>query len=512
MPPPRAALAALRRDLKALRAARLLTAPREATHPQYRDDPLGYIRDVLHVTLSPGQTEAVKKLLQHPRRLLVSSGHSVGKSLLVACLVCWFFDSRAVGTCVTTAPKLQQVVDIVWKEVRGLRARAGLPDCWSGPKAPRLETAPDHVAYGITARDATSFQGQHSPGGLLFIFDEAEGIDHDFFRAVKTMLDDQSYFVAIYNPTGGSGTATHEAERQADEHGLYLRHTLSCLDHPNVIAQARGEVAPIPGAITLEQLRMMLLEDSITLGETDEHQPGDVTLCGVRYRPGPIAGARCLGRRPLLSRSGVWNEELWARVLATRFTPRPEWGVVIGCDVARYGDNQTVIMVRKGYCALHAEVHSKQSTEVTARQLREVCNRFADAANPERRIPCLIDEGGVGSGVIDQADGHLFVPVNASRKPHDAKRYVNVRSELWFTGRAAALAGCLDLHRLNPALLSRLREELMATQYEVIDGTDKIWVSSKDEAVERLKRSPDVADALNLSLYSPALQPRRGEK
>lgn len=507
MPSPRAALDHIRRRLAALSRPRV--AARPCPFPQYRDDPLTYIRVVLKITLSPGQVEAIRKLLAPPRRLLVSSGHSVGKSMLVACLVCWFFDTRAVGTCVTTAPKLQQVVDIVWKEVRGLRARAGLPDCWSGPKTPRLETTPDHVAYGITARDATSFQGQHSPGGLLFIFDEAEGIDADFFRAVKTMLDDQSYFVAIYNPTGGSGTATHEAERQADEHGLYARHTLSCLDHPNVVAQAGGGVAPIPGAITLEQLRMMLLEDSITLGESDEHQPGDVTLQGVRYRPGPIAGARCLGRRPLLSRSGVWNEELWQRVLANRFAVRPEWGVAVGCDVARYGDCQTVIVVRKGWCVLHAEVHSKQSTDVTARQIREACHRFADAHNDERKIPCMIDEGGVGGGVIDQAQGYLFVPVNASKRPRNPDRYLNVRAELWFAAREAALRGCMDVSRLDPAFLSRLRAELMATQYEVIDGTDKIRVSSKEDAEEELRRSPDAADALNLSYYAAAA-PKRG--
>ena len=493
------------------RALKLLTAEADrrarskpaADLARYRDDPAGYCRDVLGITLTPGQREVLDSLVSPPRRVLASSGHSVGKSVLAACLVCWFFDTRESGICLTTAPTKRQVESILWKEVRTLRHRAGLPDRWAGPKTPRLETTPDHYAAGFTARDATRFQGHHSPGGLLVVFDEAEGIDPEFYQAVKTMLDDESYFLAIYNPTGGSGTATHEAERQADEHGSFRRVTLSCLEHPNVRAQERGEPAPIPGAITLEQLRQMLLEDSMVLGPADAPEGGDVALAGARYRPGPIAQARCLGRRPSLSTSGVWSEQLWERVLATRFDVRPEWPVSIGCDVARYGDNNTVMVVRKGYCLLHAEVHSKIPTNVTAQKLRELCARFKDPHNPERRIPCLIDEGGVGSGVIDQADNYLFVPVNASYKPRNPKRYKNVRAELWFTAREAALRGCLDVSRLHPSVLSRLRAELMAARYEVVPGSDRLAVTEKADAVAVLKRSPDLADAFNLACYPP---------
>lgn len=512
MPAPLAALARIRRKLDLIRDR---SAP-TAFFPQYRDDPLGFIRDVLGITLTPGQIAVVQALLLPPRRVLCSSGHSVGKSLLSACLVLWFFFSRSTGTAVTTAPTLHQVQSIVWKEVRRLAAEAKLPDCWAGPKAPCLETAPHHTAFGITAVSATAFQGQHNAGGQLFVFDEAEAIDADFFRAVRTMLDDESFLLVIYNPTGGSGTATHEAERQADEHGDYTRKTLSCLDHPNVLSQLAGGPLVIQGAITLTQLRSMLREDSLLLGPGDEPASGDVELSGSalpapeRYRPGPIAGARCLGRRPLIATAGVWNEELWSRVLAARFEIRPEWPVVIGCDVARYGDCSTVIVVRKGYCVLDAQVCSQQDTAVTARKIREACHRFADGHNPEHTIPCLIDEGGVGSGVIDQAGGYLFVPVNASKRPHEPKRYVNVRAELWFKSREAALQNCLDVSRLPVAILTRLRQELLACQYEIVEGTDRVRVSSKEDAVEQLKRSPDLADAFNLCCYTPALPGKRG--
>lgn len=437
-----------------------------------------------------------------PRKVMASAGHSVGKTFLGACLVNWWFDTRPEGICITTAPTDRQVRDLLWAEVRKLRGRAGLPDDFVGPKLPRLETGPEHYAYGFTARDATAFQGRHSPGGVLIIFDEAEGIEAPFWQALGTMLDDNSAFVAFYNPTE-PGSACHLAEQRADEHGVMRRTALSCLDHPNVAAQMRGEEAPIPGAITLDQLRAMLLEDSMVLGAKDAPEPGDVSLAGVRYRPGPIAEARCLGRRPTSATTGLYGEALWSRLIGTRISIDPFWPVAIGCDVARYGDDSTVMMVRKGLALLHGETAVKQSTKQTAQRLRELCEEFRDQHNEPKKIPVQIDEGGIGGGVIDQADGYHFLAVNASRKPRNEARYMNVRSELWFNAREPALGGQLDISRLPAQMLARLKLELMVAKYRVLPGTDKLVVTTKEEMKALLGRSPDVADCYNLTLYPP---------
>lgn len=472
----------------------------------YRDDPLGYTRDVLGITLTPPQVRVVERMLSE-RRVLVSSGHSVGKSLLAACLVCWFFDTRSIGIVLTTAPTKRQVETILWKEVRTLRRRAGLPDQFAGPRAPHLFAAPDHYAMGFTARDANRFQGHHSPGGLLVIFDEAEGLDDaEFYRALKTMLDRDSYFLAIYNPTGGSGTPTHLAEQQADEQGLYARDCLSCLEHPNVISQEAGGDVLIPGAIDREQLLAMLLEDSVVLGETDPEAPGDVRLAGRRFRAGPIAGARCLGRRADVAVATVWWEELWRLTLANRTPINPLWPVVVGCDVARFGDDQTAIVVRKGVCAMHAETHAKLTSTAVAMRCKEICHRFKDDHNPERRIPVLVDDtGGFGGGVVDQAGDYHFVGINASRKPMNPARYVNTRAELWFMLREAAmqrdrLTALIDLSRLDVAIQKRLKMELIATRYKV-NRKNQYEVLSKEDTKQLLGRSPDLADAMNLAFY-----------
>lgn len=493
----------LAKHLKYLRRRRkdILSSPeKETVYEGYRDDPLGFAQNILKLQLTPDQQSVLEAVQKPPYRVLCSSGHSVGKTLTGAVLVLWWYYTRPVSICITTAPTDRQVKDLLWKEVRLLAFRAGLPDHFVGPKIPRLESSSDHFAHGYTARDNTRFQGHHSPGGILVIFDEAEAIDASYWQSLKTMLDDQSRFVAFYNPTE-QGSATHQAEEHAESYGSYHLLNLSCLSHPNIKAGIQGKEPTILGAINLNQLREMLLEDSTLLPPGEPKLPTDVNLGHEWFRPGPIATSRCLGLRAKQSSTGLWSEELWDRLLATRIEIKPHWPVSIGCDVGRYGDDHTVIVVRKGYCITHVESHVKQSTTQIANRLRELCYTFRDAANPEKSIVCKIDEGGVGGGVIDQNEGYRFIPVNASRTPINPARYPRTRDELWFLARHAALEGVLDISRMHEMYRRRLRQELFAVHYQVLPGSDQMQVTSKKEIKAKLGRSPDLADAFCLCLY-----------
>jgi hypothetical protein len=177
--------------------------------------------------------------------------------------------------------------------------------------------------------------------------------------------------------------------------------------------------------------------------------------------------------------------------------------VAIGCDVARYGDDQSVIFVRKGKVLLHAELHVKQNTSFVAQRLRELCEEYKDSANAPKLIPCLIDEGGIGGGVVDQNGGYLFVPVNAACSPRRGDRFKNVRAELWFGPRDFLKGDVLDIHRIPKTYLIRLKQELLVATYKVLPENGKIAIQSKDDMKAILGRSPDLADAFNLCLYPP---------
>src|ERR1700726_2279955 len=149
---------------------------------KYRNYPVEYAQQILKADLTETQMEILDSLTIHPFKTLVKSGHEVGKSHVMACAASWWFDTRVPSIVLTTAPKYSQVKDVLWKEIRRLRYAAGLGG-FPGPKMPRMETAPDHFAVGMTANSAEAFQGHHGPA-VLVLFDEAVGVSGEYWEAM----------------------------------------------------------------------------------------------------------------------------------------------------------------------------------------------------------------------------------------------------------------------------------------------------------------------------------------
>lgn len=472
-----------------------------ADFSRYQDDPCGYCRDVLRVRLTPTQERIARLLVTPPFKVMVKAGHNVGKSFLAACLVNWWYDCFDPSVCLTTAPTDRQVRDILWKEIRTVRGgRGGFP----GPKIARLESRPDHFAHGFTARDGDRFQGHHADN-VLIVFDEAVGVDPIFWEAAQTMLQGKRYgFLAFYNPTN-QGSQAFVEERRPDCHVV----TMSTLDHPNVEAELAGLPPPYPSAVRLGRLREMLNAWATRLPAREVHDVGDVCLGGDWYKPGPIAESRLLGRWPTQAINSVWSEAVFD--LAER-TLLPDTGPLqIGCDVARYGDDYTVIHARKGGVSLSHEAHNGWSLGQTYERIVELVDELARQYKVKpRRVPVAIDDAGVGGGLTDfgQRDGYMFVPVNAAFASPDPDSYPNMRSALWFGVAGEAKKGNLSLAKLPEQARMDLRRELLAPTYG-IDVRGRRVVEPKDLTKERLGRSPDNADGFNLAFANLTIMPER---
>lgn len=202
----------IRRRIEAIRAR---LDQREGEWTKYPHDPVGYARNVLKIkTIWERQAEIARALLKPPHKVMVRSGHNVGKTFLAAWIVNWWFDSFDPGVVISTAPRQMDVVDLLWKEVRMQRQRAGLPNCFIGPRAPEMYTAPNHYAKGYTASRGESFQGRHD-AKMLFVFDEATGVDPMYWTTTKTMFkpEEGHAWLTILNPTDTTSQAYLE------EHG-----------------------------------------------------------------------------------------------------------------------------------------------------------------------------------------------------------------------------------------------------------------------------------------------------
>ena len=475
----------------------------DTDYSRYQGRPLDYIREVLHQTLTPDQEHLVNLTQTPPFKVLCKAAHNVGKSFLAACLVNYRFDCYRPGIVLTTAPTDKQVRDILWKEVRRLRGRRG---GFRGPKMARLESAPDHFAHGLTARDADAFQGQHD-AGVFIIFDEAEGIEGEFFDAAETMLGGDSYgMLAIYNPTTTTAR-TAEEERQPG----WLQHTLSALNHPNIAAELAGRPPPVPNAIRLARLEEQLVKWS---EEIPGPEPGAVELRGRWYRPGLVAQARLLGVRPARGFDAVWPE--WAVERAETIELPAQGPLQIGADIAWYGDDASAFHVRRGGCSLHHESHNGWESTQNADRLKALAADFGPPHGVEpRRVVIAVDTVGFGAGTYDilRRDGFAAVAVNvAATAPEplnpDDPGFPNLRGALWFGLAEEAGKGNVSWVRLPREIKAELRRQLTAVRYSLNPRGQRV-VEDKLDTKARLKRSPDDADAVLLAFCNVAVIPER---
>jgi hypothetical protein len=477
-----------------LRVNRLLRAcggrpPVDLT--RYAGRPADYAREHLGATLTPQQREVFERLEQPPYRVLVRSANTQGKTFLAAAYANYFFDCFPPSITLCTAPTWASVRDLLFKEIRTLRR----DQRWFAPKDTRLQRSWNHYIHGYTAINPDAFQGRHAER-LLLIFDEATGVDREFWLRGETMFESSGHhrWLCLYNPNDPSSYA-----RLAEESGGWSVVSLSALDHPNVLAESRGEPPPVPAAVRLETVARRVASECEAGDPADplafEFPPGS----GQWHRPRtPEFEAQVLGRWPSQAAAAVWTPAVFDRCLTPRPVP-PDAAVVIGCDVARFGDDSTAIAARRGPALVLLERHRGLDSRQVADRLKQIAAILVgDSA--AYAVPVFIDEtGGYGAGVLDQANGYRFLGVSAAAGSPDP-RFAQLRSSLVFGLRAMADAGVLDFSRIEPRLRDDLRAELLAHRYS-LDSAGRRQVERKTTIKSRIGRSPDLADAVALCYY-----------
>lgn len=447
-------------------AQAILAKAKEVENDPYRfksleGKPKQFVEQVLGVQLWSKQLEILESATKH-RRLSVRSGHSVGKSFSVACLVLYWLYAMQ-GVVVTTAPTWDHVKDVLWKEVEKLWTKAivKLPGDFLETE---LKISRTWNAYGLSTNKPSAFQGRHD-GRFLFIIDEAAGVPEQVHLEIgNCATGKENHIVLIGNPTSTSGTFYESHNKR----GVWKRLHISCLEHPNIV---HGREI-IPGAVTVEWVEEKRLE----WGENH-----------------PFWYSRVLGEFPKISNKGViplgWveaaqNEAKRLEVLEDAKSKRiPRVG---GLDVARYGENNTVLFVRRGDAIEHAESWSGKS-------LMETVALAMKAIKDWELKTLVVDASGIGAGVVDRML-ELRAPVFAYNGGHRAftpDSFSNRRSELWWGLRTR-----FEKQRIwLPPGLDKLVGDLIAPEYGLMPS-GRIQVESKEKLLDRGVKSPDWADAL----------------
>ena len=490
---------------------------------RYVDAPIAWVQDTLGEHLTQDQ-QSICESVRTSRYTAVQSCHDVGKSYTVSRLASWWIEAHKPGEAfvVTTAPTAAQVGAILWREIGRAHRKGDLTGYVTGNNEWKLShgsrSPAELVAMGRKPADydPSAFQGIHARF-VLVIIDEACGVPRGIFDAVDSLAtNEHSRVVAIGNP---DDPASYFAEVCKPGSGWNVIR-IDALTSPNFTPE---EVVRHP------RLAEYMAQEGID--PTEEEIPDslrDLLVSATwveerikRWGPkSPLFQSKVRGRFPQVTLDTLINPH-WVTLAQSReATVTGTEPSTLGVDVARYGRDKTIIMERRGSrCRVVTEIPSGPVTEVAGKVIEH-----AHSLSPARRPPALVDDDGVGGGVVDilEEEGYPCFPIVGGAKaegqplPTGKPRFVNLRSQLWWNMREA-FAGksgtgedaWLDIDELDDELAAQLTN----VKYE-INRHGQIVVESKEKMERRGLHSPDRADALAYALAPISVldQGRREER
>ena len=408
----------------------------------------------------------MEAVAHHPR-VSVRSGHKIGKSTSAAILALWWACSKPSGRVIMTATTNQQVRNILWKELKRLVYLSTIPL----PQPAQLPSLgmqwPDgREIIGFSTKESERMAGL-SGANMLFIVDEASGVAEEIYEAIEGNRAGGAHILMIGNPTQPVGTFYDSFHSKAEFwHSLHVSSVDASTTTPH-----------IPGLATAEWCDEKLRE----WGQEDPRYQVRVLGC---FADSATTSVIPLG---LLSRAQDAYEDM----------PVPSSSLELGVDVARFGDDETVIAVRRGNKLL--AMHARSGLDEHAVSELVLAVAHDEGIRGEQKPLVKVDACGVGLGVVSilrQSDAIQVLGVTASEASSLPDEYPNVRSQLWF-----AVADWLREGGTIP-LDNRLEADLLSAQYD-FDARGRRRVEKKDSIKSRLHRSPDRADALALAVYTP---------
>mgnify|MGYP003624724104 CR=1 FL=1 len=406
-----------------------------------------------------------------PIQMATASGHGIGKSVLVAWLIKWIMDTRPFSKGTVTANTAEQLKTKTWAEL-GKWHKISATEHWftynSGRGAMNLAHKKHKEEWRCDAQtcreeNSEAFAGQHAASATSFyIFDEASAVPDKIFEVREGGTTDGEPMVFDFgNPTRNSGRFFEQCAGR-----FRHRYKVRNIDSRSV-------------AITNKTRIQAWIED---YGEESD-------FVKVRVR-GMFPSAGSLQFIP----SDMVDEAMQRETIEDSHAP-----LLIGVDVARFGDNESVIFPRIGYDARSWPARRYQgldTVQLTGKVI-ECVREFKS-----RGVPCsglFVDGGGVGGGVVDQLRslGYAPIEVQFGGKAVNGKTYRYRSDEMWGNMKDAMPKLCLPMRNETNAL--DLKSDLTQREFGYTLQGNKVHLEPKKDMVARGVASPDLADALALT-------------
>ena len=459
---------------------------------QIKDDPLAFVR-LAFPWGKPGtplehfegprvwQREVLLELRDHIKRnngkidyetfrMATSSGRGIGKSALVSWLVIWMLTTRIGSTTIVSANSESQLRSVTWAEITKWLSMS-LQSHWFEVSATRVAPAKWITElverdlklgtryWGVegrlwSAENPDSYAGVHNFAGVMLIFDEASGIDDSIWSVASGFFTENTphrFWLAFSNPRRNSGYFYECFNSKRD----FWR---------NKIVDARS----VEG--TDKQVYQQII---------DEYGPDSTQAHVEVYGEFPNAG----------------DDQFIPASLVAEAAARPKWAdqsapIVVGVDPARFGSDATVIAVRQGRDIIAIQRHRGDDTMT-------VVGHVIDAIQTYTPALVVIDEGGLGAGVVDRLKEQRYKirGVNFGMRSSKPIMYGNKRAEMWGSMKEWLKTASIPNDRY-------LKGDLTGPMVKP-DSKGAIFLESKKDMKARGLASPDAADAIAVTFAFP---------
>jgi len=166
----------------------------------------------------------------------------------------------------------------------------------------------------------------------------------------------------------------------------------------------------------------------------------------------------------------------------------------ITCDVARFGQDKTVIMLWNGLQVEQIQSYDKSSITQVAKSIEDL-----QFKNEVKRANIIIDEDGVGGGVVDMLPSCRGF-VNNSR-PLKNENYQNLKTQCYYKLAEKINKNEIGITTNDIMIKQYIIEELEQVRSKNADRDTKLQIIQKDVVKNLIGRSPDFSDSLAMRMY-----------
>ena len=436
---------------------------------EYFNNPLAFVKFIFPWNEGEGPDEWQADVLrsigegtksaQEALRIAVASGHGIGKTALVAWILLWAMSTRPNLAGVVTANTCQQLEDKTWRELAVWHKKA-LNSNWFKWTATKFYQVDNPETWFIAAvpwskERPEAFAGLHAEH-VLVVFDEASAVDDVIWETTEgAMTTPGAIWVVLGNPTRNTGRF----------HGCFHR-----MRHRWITRQIDSRTAKMANKKQLDQWIADYGEDSDFVR---------IRVRGIFPRAG---SCQLIG-------NDIVDEAVCRHLSQDSYLHAPK---VLGVDVARFGEDQSVIALRQGLYLPPLKKYRQIDTMTLAGLVAQEMDR-------EQVAMAFVDQGGIGAGVVDrlhQLGRHNVVGVDFGGSATNPFLHLNKRTEMWCEMRDWLQNACIPDDQ-------ELKADLTGPEYGFTGDKGQIALEKKSDMKKRGLASPDCGDALALTFAMP---------